>query len=126
MKIRNVLAILTFKAVIFSAVSCQSESITDNENSQIKVYLDDGRIDGYKLTLGVLSDLLDEGLTIEKTKELLGKNPLVRVDGDTTELRYAVHSNDLHQNGMRITTISITFKNGVMLDSSIGFTGFYD
>lgn len=88
--------------------------------------LEPGVVDGNRLSLGGLSDALDEGLTINAAKDIFGKSPLVREYDEITELTYALETNDVFKNGMRITTISIRFKNGVIIDASVGFTGFYD
>lgn len=83
---------------------------------------DTKELNGNVLTFGYFSDILDENLTIQSAKEAFGDDPLVFEDGDTVELTYAVDTDKIYENGLRITTVSITFSKGVMVDSSIGFT----
>jgi len=118
------LVTMVFGGIAIFSTSCQKERRSNNEKIGTVIYSNDGTIDGNTLTLGHLSDILDEGLTIQTAKNVFGEHPLVQDDGNFIELTYAVNSNNLYKNGMRITTIAIKFKDGVMNKASIGFTGF--
>lgn len=89
-------------------------------------HADKNSINSYNYTLGDISDLFDESLTIERCKSFFDAQPLVVDEGDLMTLKYAVNSNDLYENGMRITTIEIEFKKGKFMRSSVGFTSYSD
>lgn len=89
-------------------------------------YADKSMIDGYKFTLGDVSDALDSDLTIDKAKKIFGDAPYVKEDGDVVRLKYAVNSNRLYENGMRISMLTLEFKNQKFIRSSIDFTAYSD
>jgi hypothetical protein len=90
------------------------------------IHADQNSINSYNYTLGEISDLFDENLTIENCKSFFDVQPLVVDEGDLVTLKYAVNSNDLYENGMRISTIEIEFKKGKFMRSSVGFTSYSD
>ncbi|RYZ78051.1 MAG: hypothetical protein EOP04_30395, partial [Proteobacteria bacterium] len=108
----------------FLLAACH-ENVARSEGVPVsEIDLGPGVVDGNKLTLGFLSDALDDGLTIESVKSILGQEPHIVVDNHMTELKYAVSTNDIYENGIRITSVTIVFKDGVLADASVDFTGY--
>ena len=83
-------------------------------------------IDGYKWTVGSLSDSFDADLTIEKAHLLFGPNPLVKTDEDYTMLTYTVESGDLNVPGVRITSFDLLFDGQTLGDVRFGFTTYLE
>jgi hypothetical protein len=100
--------------------SCQEPIETTSEGSDGSV------IDGDAWTLAKFSDFFDEDLTAEDVKAAFGSDPMVTTEGDTTELFYALGSQKSHDNGMRIHTIKVFFRNGKFTEFEIGRVGISD
>lgn len=125
--------ILAIMMAIFSAVSCNKKAERRDQSNDDAVktklhadYIKDDMINGYKFSLGDVSDVLDQDLTIEKAKQFFGDKHIISEDGKSLKLTYAINSNDLYENGMRITTITLVFIEGKFNKASIGFTGYTD
>jgi hypothetical protein len=128
---KHINLVLSIMVAIIGAVSCNENAgirhQSDDEAVETKLhkdYIKDDMIDGYKLSLGDVSDLLDQDLTIEKAKQFFGDQAIIDEDGRSLKLTYAINSNDLYENGMRITTITLVFIEGKFNKASIGFTGY--
>lgn len=112
--------------VALALVSCDKKNGNDvqsvNLNSKdVNVSAIDGVIDGSAWTISDLSDFFDEGLTVEQAISAFGDTPLKRVNGDEVQLVYEILSDKLYFEGVRISTLSITFKDNKIINSEIGF-----
>jgi hypothetical protein len=104
----------------FLAPSCKEATKTSSEES------DESVIDGDAWTMAQFSDFFDEDITIEDVKKAFGSDPLVTEEGQTIKLTYALGSQKIYDNGMRIQTIDVIFKNRKFTEFKIGRTGISD
>jgi hypothetical protein len=130
---KNINIISSIIVTIIVAVSCNKKAAIHNQSNDDMVktklhkdYIKDDMIDGYKFSLGDVSDVLDQDLTPEKAKQFFGERYNISEDDKSLKLTYAINSNDLYENGMRITTITLHFIGGKFNKASIGFTGYTD
>jgi hypothetical protein len=114
--------------VSFLVFSCERRS--SEENISLNEHEDqensEGVINGNEWSLSDLSDFFDEGLTIDRVVEVFGDTEvesITKEGKEITELVYVVQSDKMHQNGVRLWTITIYFRGGVLLNVETGFTG---
>lgn len=104
---------------------------TGNSNGKIKSSKKDsnnpnGAIIGDQWNLNDLSNFFDEGLTVKDVLDEFGEGeigPLRMVDDNITEITYEVKSDKMYENGVRIHTLNIYFKDGKLLNVEVGFAG---
>ncbi|MFC7339557.1 hypothetical protein ACFQY0_20365 [Haloferula chungangensis] len=118
--------------LFFGAVSCDSSSQEGQDQSSEKNRGNAGELAdlhersailGDDWTLAELSDFFDQGLTPEEVKLRMGPKPFENVDGSDTELMYEVLTKDRFQNGCRISSISMVFRDGKFLYAEVGMEG---
>lgn len=114
------------------AVSCDSSSqegrgapseINRGSDEELADLHERSAILGDHWTLAELSNFFDEGLTPEEVKSRMGPKPFVHVDGTDTELMYEVLTKDRFQNGCRISSVSMVFRDGKFLYAEVGMEG---
>lgn len=123
---KNMFIILIGVFLLFAFVVCCNQKNNEKQNEDIESnqYLDnqDGMINGEEWSLARLSDSFDKGLTLDDALHLFGDKPVVESDGDITVIAYGINSNDLYENGIRMTIIEMKFKNNVLDGVRIGFS----
>ncbi|MFC7339667.1 hypothetical protein ACFQY0_20955 [Haloferula chungangensis] len=120
-------------AILFcSVVSCDSSSQDEGgESSEMSQSTDQEQLElhersailGDHWTLAALSNFFDEDLTPEQVKSRMGPKPFVNVDGSDTELMYEVLTKERFQNGCRISSVSMVFRDGRFLYAELGMEG---
>lgn len=123
MKNMVILLISIFSLFAF-VVCCNQKNTEKNEDIKFNQYLDDqdGMINGEEWSLASLSDSFDKGLTLDDALHLFGDKPVVESNGDITVITYGINSNDLYENGIRMTIIEMKFENNVLDGVRIGFS----
>ena len=96
---------------------------THASDEEIAELHDRSAIKGDDWTLARLSDFFDESLTPEKVMDVMGPNPFIDEDGSEVEFKYEVLSRDRFQNGCRVSTVSMVFRDGKFLFGEVGMTG---